>query len=92
MVVPGDLFIVRPNLRYLANLLCVVATVFATTPGLPVYAQTVLLDGPCPCRCGLHAHNAPQRCGLPDAFKGREAHSVGNISDGIAVRIDLELV
>jgi hypothetical protein len=44
-------------LRYLANFLCVVATLFATTPGLPIYARTVLLDGACPCRCGMDAHD-----------------------------------
>jgi hypothetical protein len=42
------------ELRYLAHLLSVAATLLATTPGLPAHAQTVILDATCPCRCGGH--------------------------------------
>jgi hypothetical protein len=45
---------VRAGLRFRANLLSVIATLFATTPGLPAYAQEVFLDAVCPCRCGGH--------------------------------------
>ncbi|MGB6798374.1 MAG: hypothetical protein WBE48_17880, partial [Xanthobacteraceae bacterium] len=36
---------------------------------------------------GVCTRNAPQRCGLPAAFQEREAHPLGDISNGIAVRI-----
>jgi hypothetical protein len=66
-----DLRTVRPTLRILANFLSIMATLFATTPGLPVFAQTVLLDHACPCRSGgahaddhhHHHHDGPCRPG-----------------------------
>jgi len=44
------------------------------------------------CPGGLRTLDVPQRRGLRTACKRRESHSVGNIGDGIAVRVDLELV
>jgi excisionase family DNA binding protein len=45
-----------------------------------------------PARGGLRALNVAQGRGLRPTLGGREAHPVRDIGDGIAVRVNLELV
>jgi hypothetical protein len=70
---PGALRIrvVRPKRQLLATLLSLAATLFATTPGLPLYAQEICSNAACPCRSGEataeedhhHDHDGPCRPG-----------------------------